>query len=278
MSRLPLLLLPCAIAAAQLALLFRAGQGASDFQVISLLVWFCAGVLWFEDVSASATGPAALRWRRCAPLALAPLIWTLLVLSRPSTVYDPLLNAVPLATLVGLALLLRSGSGRSLLLLGLLPLLHYGLTGLIATEPLEALTASVSGFVLWLGGLNVVVQGNQLLLPGRVVEVAAGCTSLNAQSLGLATVIALLALNGPLPVPRLLLLLLASPLLAFSVNASRVAVLALTPTVQGSTFGADMLSYDYWHSGAGSSLFSLALVLLLFGVEHLLRLAPDSEP
>ena len=276
MSRLLLLLLPSAIAVAQLTLLFRAGQGASDFQVISLLVWFCSGVLWFEHCTAAPTGKAVVCWRRSALLALLPLTWSVLVLSRPNTVYDPLLNAVPFATLLGLALLLRSGLGRSLLLLGLLPLLHYGLTGLIATEPLEALTASVSGFVLWLGGFNVVVQGNQLVLPHRVVEVAAGCTSLNAQSLGLATVIALLALNGPLPWERLLLLLLSSPLLAFFVNASRVALLALVSTAQGSRVAPDLMRYDYWHTGTGSSLFSFALVTLLFGVEHLLRRPPDS--
>ncbi|MEB3319782.1 MAG: archaeosortase/exosortase family protein [Cyanobium sp.] len=272
MTRLALLLLPSAIAAAQLSLLWRAGQGASDFQVISLLVWFCAGVLWLEQLAAARDG--GHRWRRWAPLGLLPLIWSLLVISRPYTVYDPLLNAVPLTTLLGMVLLLRGGPSRNYLLLGLLPLLHYGLIGLIATEPLEAFTASVSGFLLWLAGTSVVVQGNQLLLPGRVVEVAMGCTSLNAQSLGLSTVIALLALNGPLPPPRLLLLLGASPLLAFSVNATRVAVLALTSGQRDPHLAPSLTGFDYWHSGAGSSLFSVVLVLLLFGVEHLLRSAP----
>lgn len=275
MTRLLLLVLPCAIAAAQLTLLFRAGHGASDFQVISLLVWFCAGVLWFEFCGTAAAAQPI--WRRSAPVGLLLLVWSLLVLSRRGVIYDPLLNAVPLATLVALVLLVRIGHGRSFLLLGLLPLLHYGLTGLIATEPLEALTASVSGFLLWLGGWNVLVQGNQLLLPGRVVEVAVGCTSLNAQSLGLATVIALLALNGSLALPRLLLLLLASPLLAFSVNAVRVAVLALTSVQQDPKLAHSLTSFDYWHSGAGSSLFSLVLVLLLFGVEHVLRSEPGLE-
>lgn len=274
MTRLLLVVLPSAIAAAQITLLVRAGQGASDFQVISLLVWFCAGVLWFEHCWVRAAAEPRPAWRRIAPLGLIPLVWSLLVLSRETVIYDPLLNAVPLATLLGLALLLRSGLARSFLLLGLLPLLHYGLTGLIATEPLEALTASVSGFLLWVGGWDVVAQGNQLLLPDRVVQVGAGCTSLNAQSLGVATVVALLALNGPLPFERLLLLLLASPLLAFAVNATRVAVLALTPTAQGPKLADSLISFDYWHSGAGSGLFSLALVLLLFGVEHLLRSLP----
>lgn len=266
-TRQTLLLLPAAIAAAQLTLLFRAGQGAGDFQVISLLVWFCAGTLWLEKQFESAEP----RWRGLAPLALPPLAWSLLVLSRPTTVYDPLLNAVPLATLLGLALLQRNGLGRRMVLLGLLPLLHYALTGLIATEPLEALTAAVSGFLLWICGQTVVSSGNQLLLPDRVVEVAVGCTSLNAQSLGLATVISLLALNGPLPIERLLMLLLSSPLLAFLINTIRVAVLALTTIAKGAAAPEALASFDFWHVGAGSNLFSLLLVMLLFGVEHLLR-------
>ena len=276
MRRLVLLTLPAGIATAQLTLLSRAGSGASDFQVISLLVWFCAGVLWVE--ACCGPDPIPGPWRPLAPLALVPLAWSLLVLSRPTTLYDPLLNAVPLATLLALVLLRRTDHGRSFLLLGLLPLLHYGLIGLIATEPLEALTASVSGFLLWLSGVHVLVQDNQLLLPGRVVEVAVGCTSLNAQSLGLATVIALLALNGPLPRNRLLILLLASPLLAFSVNAIRVAVLALVAPHLSAGVGASQARFDYWHIGAGSSLFSLALVLLLFAVEHLTRSLAVADP
>ena len=272
MNRFLLLVLPCAIAMAQLTLLFRAGQGAGDFQVISVLVWFCGLVLWFE-CSEDFRRPC---WRRTAALSLVPIVWSLLVLSRPFTVYDPLINAVPLATLLGLAWLIPLGLFRRFVLLGLLPLLHYALIGLIATEPLEALTASVAGFLLWLGGQNVVAAGNQLLLSDRVVEVAVGCTSLNAQSLGLATVIALLALNGPLRRSRLCLLLLFSPLLAFLLNAVRIMVLAVATTSPHLNAQQTIQGFDFWHTGSGSNLFSLALVLLLFLAEHLIRSAPES--
>lgn len=262
-----LLVLPAAIASAQITLLFQTGPGAGNFLVINLLAWFCAITLWTEHVQLLAT-PA---WARTAPVALLLLVWSLLVISRTSTIYDPLLNAVPLATLVALALLLRSPLRLSLVLLGLLPALHYAVINLTPTDLLAQLTADLSAQLLWLGGIPVLAQGDQLLLQGRSLVVGAGCTGLNVLSLSLASVLALILLNGALSWRRTLLLALVAPLLAFVINAVRIAMLCLMPAAPAGSTQMESAVFSYWHTGGGSMLFSLALVLLLFAVEHRLR-------
>ena len=109
--------------------------GAGDFIVINLLAWICAGYLWIDQLEK--TNPPA--WARTAPLALVPLCWSLLVISRPFTLYDSLLNAVPLATLVGLGLILPATQKLrwSLVLVGLLPFFHYALLLLVPLDPLS---------------------------------------------------------------------------------------------------------------------------------------------
>lgn len=264
-----LLLLPAAIAAAQVGLMLRTGDGPANFLVINLLVWFCAGVLWLEALEAD-DRPA---WGRWAPLALMPLVWALLVLSRPHTLYDPLLNAIPLATLPALALLVRRPPAPSWLALGVLPPLHYALINFIPNALLAHLTAAFSSFLLWLGGVTVVNQGVDLQLPQRTVIVGPGCTGLNVISLSLASVLALLLLNGVLPWKRALLLVLAAPTIAFLVNGVRVALLCLTPPDPAPGPLAAWINFEFWHRGGGSTLFSLVVVLLLFQVETLLRRA-----
>ena len=265
--QLPLLVLPAAIASAQLTLLLNTGPGAGNFLVINLLVWFCAAILWLEYIQALVT-PA---WAPTAPLALLLLLWSVVVISRTSTIYDPLLNALPLATLLALGLLLRTPLRGSFLLLGLLPPLHYALINLMPTDLLARLTAEASAQMLWLGGVPVLAQGDQLLLQERGIVVGAGCTGLNVISLSLASVVALLLLNGPLSWRRTLVLALAAPLVAFVVNAVRIAILCLTPAPPPGSALAESTSFSFWHTGTGSMLFSLVVVLFLFLIEHRLR-------
>lgn len=262
-----LLLLPSAIAFAQISLIWRSGPGPANFLIINLLVWFCAGVLWLECIEAAPSPD----WGRFSPLALPLLLWVLLLLSRPYTLYEPLLNAIPLATLVALFLLLREPPGRSWLVLGLLPPVHYAVMNLVPTGLLAVLTADYSAQVLWLSGVSVVPDGPILQLPGRSLIVSSGCTGLNVMSLSLASVAALLLLNGPLPWRRGLILLASAPLLAFLVNGLRVSLLCLTPLQPSPGPLAAWINFEFWHRGPGSMLFSFVVVLLLFFVEHQLR-------
>lgn len=262
-----LLQLPAAIATAQLTLLWRT-SGAGDFLVISLLVWLCACLIWLDRLDDQRQ---TLQWSRWAFFGLIPLIWVLMVLTRPHTLYDALLNAVPLATLLGLVLLLPACPWRGLLALGLLPPLHYALISWVPTDLLTRLTAQVTATLLWLGGVPVLVESNRLQLPSHQVLVGAGCAGLNALSLCIASVVALVVLNGPLSRWRLLLLLLAAPTVAFSVNALRVTLLALLPVQSQAGVVVQSPAFRFWHDGGGSTLFALVAVSLLIAFEHQLR-------
>lgn len=265
-----LIVLPAAIASAQLTLMLRT-PGAGDFIVINLLAWICAGYLWIDQLEK--TNPPA--WARTAPLALVPLCWSLLVISRPFTLYDSLLNAVPLATLVGLGLILPAKQKLrwSLVLVGLLPFFHYALLLLVPLDPLSKSTASLSASILWLGGLKAFSVDNLIWIDGNSLLVAGRCTALNAISLSLASVLALLLLNGPLSPRRGLVLLLAAPTLAIAVNAVRIALLGVTSLGVAPASLAKSPTFIFWHTGDGATLFGLLTVMLVFGLEHLLRRA-----
>lgn len=262
-----LLQLPAAIAAAQLGLLWR-NSGGGNFLVINVLVWFCACLVWLDCLDAPGQ---SLRWSRHAPLGLIPLVWSLLVLSRPHTLYDPLLNAIPLAALLGLGLLLQGSPWRSLLALGLLPPLHYGLIQFIPTEFLGRLTAQLTATLLWLGGVPVLAQGSRLQFASHSLFVGPGCTGINALSLCIASVVALLVLNGPLSPRRFVLLLLAAPLISITVNGLRVTVLALLPITSVEGRWVESPAFAFWHQGAGSTLFAFVAVAALMVFEHGLR-------
>jgi exosortase/archaeosortase family protein len=261
-----LLQLPSAIAAAQLTLMART-SGAGNFLVINILVWFCSLLLWIDQIQIS----SRLAWGRWAPLTLPLLLWVMVVLSRPHTLYDPLLNAIPLATLTSLALLLPGSPWRALCLLGCLPALHYALIGLLPTEILARITASLTAQMLWFGGRQVLADGDLLLLPDHILQVGPGCTGVNALSLCVASVVALLLLNGPLSLKRSAVLLFSAPVISMLVNAFRVGVLALMPVVQSASGVAESSAFRFWHNGNGSTLFSLLSVSLLFALEHFLR-------
>lgn len=262
-----LLQLPSGIAAAQLTLLWR-NPGGGNFLVINLLVWFCACLHWLDRLD---DPNRPLQWSPLAPLSVLPLVWSLLVLSRPHTLYDPLLNAVPLATLMGLALLLPASPWRGLLALGLLPLFHYALIQYTPTALLADLTAQFTASLLWLLGVPVLVLGNRMQLPGHQLLVGEGCTGVNALSLCIASVVALLVIHGPLSPRRLLLLVIAAPAVAFLVNGLRVTLLALLPVRTAADGVVKSAAFNFWHDGEGSTLFALVAVSVLMLFEHGLR-------
>jgi exosortase/archaeosortase family protein len=84
-------------------------------------------------------------------------------------------------------------------------------------------------------------------------------------------VVALLVLNGPLSRWRLLVLLLAAPTVAFSVNALRVTLLALLPVQAQAGVVVESPAFRFWHEGGGSTLFALVAVSLLMALEHQMR-------
>jgi exosortase/archaeosortase family protein len=52
---------------------------------------------------------------------------------------------------------------------------------------------------------------------------------------------------------------------AFVVNAVRVALLGLTGQAPDASGLAQLTSFDFWHDGTGSHVFSLAAMLIVCG-------------
>lgn len=269
-----LTLLAC-LAASQLTLMLRSSPGAGDYALMAALVWLTGGLLLLDrhEHGAVPPPPSRLRFALGFPLVL----WCLLVLSFSARLYDPLLHALPLAGLLGLALVdgvgLRDPLLRQLGLLGLLPplmVLHhaFGPSGLIAPA-----TAQGSAFLIWLTGMPAVAEGIIVHLPHKGLEIGAGCTGLNTISLCLAAVVAFALLFPVFSLRRNLALAAAALVLALAINTVRVALLAFTTTTPPEGPLGHWRSFDFWHTGGGSHLFSLLAMAGVTGLYTLSLLA-----
>ncbi|MCP9849808.1 archaeosortase/exosortase family protein [Cyanobium sp. Morenito 9A2] len=273
---LPLALL-AGLAASQLTLMTRSGPGAGDYAIMAALVWLGGAVLLHDDRQQRGFPPAP--WPLLLP-GLLLLLWCLLVLSFALRLYDPLVHLLPLAALLGLALVSNASPRRrlfrQLLLLGLLPPAMLLFQALLPPEGPARLTATFSAFLLWLAGQPALAEGIVVLLPGRSLEIGQGCLGLNTISLCLGAVVVFALL---LPAHRhrtLLALAAAAVLVAFVVNGLRVALLGFTDPEPAPGWWNELHGFDFWHIGLGSSLFSLlamggTTVLVVASLEWELR-------
>jgi exosortase/archaeosortase family protein len=216
------------------------------------------------------------------------LLWVLLVLSFSARLYDPLLHLVPLFTLAGLGLL-AGASWRSRLMVelsliaALLPA-QVLINRFLPTGFLAAATAQISSMMLWLIGMPAYAEGHLIVLPDRLMRVDASCTGVNTLSLCLA-VILMLWLLAPLPLLRrgagsgLGILVVIALAAAFLVNAVRIALLGLASRSPSSAWYGSLKSFEFWHEGLGSHLFSLVAMSLVCGLYALvLELSLPTNP
>ncbi len=265
------------MAAAQTTLLIRGGVPA--FAIMAGITWIGGGLLLFEREQEGQPPPLAALSLHQLLVGLAALLWVLLVLSNAGRLYDPLLHLVPLAALVGLALLSgvlwRSPTLLLMLCCGLLLPAQVLINRFLPTQPLAVATARTVAQGLWLAGRPALAMGDRIVMTDQVLLVDASCTGVNTLSLCLAAML-LLAVLLPLPalrrhrVPGALLLATATMVLAFLVNAVRVFVLALTQQERSSAWYGALTHFDFWHDGSGSHLFSMAAMGLVIGLYMML--------
>jgi cyanoexosortase A len=251
------LLLAATVAVQSLAV-FTTSQ-LSNNAVFALLIWGGA-VICMEDQLETLTPRPSL-----ASLLLGTvlLLW---VLARTAVIlhWDGLLFA--LAPLAGLALaLLCQPPARlmrfrdSFLCLMLLP--AYALLMRILPETaLSLATARISGFWLGILGLEVAVDGRQVMLPTGGVTVLGACNGLDmiAQVFCVALIFLL-----AFPIRSrcsLLLILIGAPLIGLLSNTIRIAILAVVAS-NGQGHGGAL--FDFFHKDAGSLVFSGVAVLAL---------------
>jgi cyanoexosortase A len=213
---------------------------------------------------------AFLIWERHESLTLesgvfssllgASLIALILLKSSSISGYDLFLRASPLLSGISLALLASGTKGLKQYWQEFLILAYTAIPpGLIGVfVDVATLTAKFSAFILHYVGFDVVRKGVFLILEKGSVEVYHGCSGVNAilQLLGLALVFLLMF---PTTVGQKIVVPIVAVLIAFVVNAARVALMAVLVSL------SQPQAFKYWHEGNGSVIFSM-IAVLIFGI------------
>jgi len=215
--------------------------------VVAFLIWERHESLTFESgIFASFFGSS--------------LIALILLKSSSISGYDFFIRATPFLSGISLALLASGTKGLKQYWQELLILAYTaippGLIGVFVDVAL--LTAKFSAFLLHYLGFEVVRKGVFLILEKGSVEVYHGCSGVNAilQLLGLAVVFLLMF---PTTVAQKILVPLVAIIIAFVVNAARVALLAVLVSL------SQPEAFKYWHAGNGSVVFSM-IAVFIFGL------------
>ena len=177
----------------------------------------------------------------------------------------------PFISAVGLGLIASGFKGlkqywQELLLLFFPSVAYVTLLFLI---DLPILAAKFATFLLWYLGFRVYRQGVNISLPTGAVEVNQACSGLeNILLLWVLTVLFLVMF--PIDGSKKILVPIVASFLGFATNGFRVALMAILVA------SSNQKSFEYWHTGNGSLIFSTVSVLL-FGLFCLLILRLD-EP
>jgi exosortase/archaeosortase family protein len=261
------------LASTHLTLLMRAGM--APFSIMAALSWLGGGLLLVEqEDSGGVLDLGRIPRRRWIPAVLL-LLWALLVLSFAARLYDPLLHLVPVAALPGLALAYgvrwRSRQVFELTMIALLLPAQVLINRFLPTGQLADLTARVSAFLLWLIGQPAFPEGDRIVIQEQTLVVDASCTGVNTMALCIAAALLLALLIPPPPggwgrSAKVAIMAALSLSLAFGVNAIRVALLGLTTHDPPKAWYGSLVSFDFWHDGGGSHLFSLTAMGLVCGL------------
>ncbi|WP_253274466.1 cyanoexosortase A [Nostoc sp. PCC 7107] len=140
---------------------------------------------------------------------------------------------------------------------------------LLNVKPLSVLTAKLSTLILWYAGFEVYLQDVYINLPTGGIKVAENCAGIEwiCHLLGLS-VIGLLMF--PPERKKRILVPIVAVIIAFIVNAVRVAVLAVIAANQ------HQQAFKFWHVGDGSLIFGM-ITVILFGIFYWFLLNPP-EP
>ncbi len=251
-----LLAIAAAVAAVHLTLLSRADN--SDIFATSFLFWLAAGSLIWDhrdtykldsSLTPSLVGVGLLG----------------LILIRISFAPNSASSAwlLPLIATLSLGLLASGFRGlgqywKPLVIFSLLaiyPLLKLTLQAIDLSE----LTAMAAAFNLSYLGFPVQRQGVFLVMPSSRVEVYGACSGIQS-ILQLLCIAVLFLLMFPLKHRwQAALTVVAAVVIAFVVNALRVALMAILNNA------GDKNAFDYWHLGQGSLIFS-AIAVFVFGL------------
>lgn len=265
-------LLLAALVATQNITVFHSAQ-LDRFTLLALVLWGGALICIEDQLERLRPEPGWIGLLLGTPVLLMVLARTAVAVS-----VDNLLFV--LAPLAGLALTLlcqplrQMGRFRdALFCLALLP--AFRVVSLILPEqPLSLFSARIVGFWLSILGLDVIVSGRQVSLPGGAVEVGNSCNGYEIISqLICISVVFLLAFPVRSLISRVLLLV-SAPLIALLSNTLRIALLAIF-TSMGPDTGRTL--FRFFHDDAGSLLFS-GVSVFVYGVLYMNLLERELAP
>jgi len=169
------------------------------------------------------------------------------------------INVAPLVWGLGICLLVNGYSAlrkyRKELILLSLTALYPLVASLLTMAGITESTAKTSSFLLWATGFHVHREGVIINLPKGKVEVLGACAGIDAMLLML-TVNIMFFILIPLKLKDKVVSLIVAGLISFLLNSIRIAILALMADA------GDMNSFEYWHGGEGSLVFSFISVAI----------------
>lgn len=177
----------------------------------------------------------------------------------------------PFISALGLSLIASGFKGLKQYWQELLLLLFPGAAyaTLLFLIDLPILTAKFATFLLWYLGFKIYRQGVNLHLPTGLVEVNQACSGLET-ILQLWVLAVLFLVMFPTNGRNKFLVPVVASLLGFVINTVRVALMSILVA------SSNPKTFEYWHTGNGSLIFSMISVLI-FGLFCLVLLRLD-EP
>lgn len=265
-------LLLAALVAIQNGTVFHTAQ-LDRFTLLALVLWGGALICIEDQLATLRPAPGWIGLLLGTPLLLWVLARTAVMVSVDNLLF--LLAPLGGVALTLLCLPLRQfGRFRdALFCLALLPVFRI-VSLLLPEQPLSLISARIVGFWLSILGLDVLVSGRQVSLPGGAVQVGNSCNGYEIISqLICIAVVFLLAF----PVRAWLsktVLLVAAPLIALLSNTLRIALLAIF-TSMGPGLGRSL--FHFFHDDAGSLLFA-GVAVFFYGLLYMNLLERELPP
>jgi cyanoexosortase A len=252
-------LLLALLVATQNVTVFHTSQ-SDTLAILSVVVWGGALICMEDQLDDLLPQPGFIGLFLGSALLLGVLARSAVILQADGIIFI-------LAPLGGIALTFLCQPWRqlgrfrdSLLCLLLLPLYRF-VRLILPDHSLSIITSHTAGFWLSILGLDVVVHGDSVMLPGGGVRVATVCNGIDIISqLTAIGAIFLLAFSLRSLWARIFLFLIA-PLIGFLSNTIRVSLLAVL-TSQGQHSGFSL--FEFFHKDAGSLIFA-GLAVWLYG-------------
>lgn len=263
------------IAFSQLVLYLRAGESYADFLVFACTIWFGLIVLLSDvddkhvlDHSNALVRPPGF----CVFLGYIIFGWVLSVLTFVARLYDPLLHLIPLVSMLAFFLVSKAFGRKTLLTvlcISLLLPLQVVILRLTPTTMLSALTAELTSLLNWFLGVQSVAAGTYVHFQNTWIHVNESCSGFNILLLTFSAFVisyCMFFVERPPDRPTLVKLAVvgfASIAFSFLINAVRICILSLCVVKPAPPLPAFLLSFDFWHDGMGSQMFSLAAISFL---------------